>query len=259
MRQSWTVSGTAYLTSRPAADDRVRLFCFHHAGGAASAFAGLGRALAGRIDVVCVQLPGREGRVREPLPATMADMVAELDEHLDPYLTGDYACYGHSMGALIAHDLVARRQARAASLPVRLIAGACRAPQLPAAFAAAYRESDAALVSTMLDIGGLSPLLLGRPEWLRAAVRLTRADLELCASRDTVPGEPLACPIDVFHGVGDPLVSLDQAMAWAERTSVSFAAHRFDGGHFFPLGPTAGAFAATLSGLLTPAAVPGVV
>ncbi|WP_166459807.1 thioesterase II family protein [Amycolatopsis pithecellobii] len=258
MQHHRTVPRTAYLASTPSGKDRVRLFCFHHAGGGASAFAGFERALADRIDVVRVQLPGREGRIGQRLPPRMADIVTELDAHLDPYLTGDYAFYGHSMGALVAHDLAARRQARGANLPSRLIAAACRAPHLPPAFAALHDGTDEVLIRTMTDIGGLSPALLGRPEWVRAAVSLTRGDLRLCAGRDTTPGEPLRCAIDVFHGEDDPLVSAGQARGWARRTAGAFGWHTFEGGHFFQLGPAADVVARAIARLLVKAALPGV-
>nr|WSZ99721.1 alpha/beta fold hydrolase [Streptomyces sp. NBC_00857] len=246
-----TAPGTPYLTSGPTAGERPRLFCFHHSGGSAAAFAALRTALAPRVDVVAVQLPGRERRLRHPMPGSMADLVTELDEHLDPYLTGPYACYGHSMGALVAHDLVARRQARGAPLPVRLIAGACRAPQLSAAFAAEHSRSDDHLVRRMLEIGGLSPELLRYPDWLRSAVSLNRGDLRLCASRDTAATEPLRCAIDVFHGIEDPLVQERDALAWNERSTVGCRLHRFPGGHFFFLRESRAAFTDRLAALLT--------
>jgi surfactin synthase thioesterase subunit len=223
------------------------LFCFHHAGGSASAFNALRRALEPRIEVIGVQLPGREARVRHPLPRDMAQLVAEVDEHLAPYLDDAYACYGHSMGALVAHDLVARRQARGARLPVRLVVGACRAPHLAPAFVSAHAESDDFLVRTMLDIGGMSSELLNYPDWLRSAVSLTRRDLQLCASRDTAVGEPLACPIEVFHGVADPLVSEQDVRAWTGRSSAGCTLHRFDGGHFFFLRESRERFPARLA------------
>ncbi|WP_330315976.1 thioesterase II family protein [Streptomyces platensis] len=245
-----TAPGTPYLTSRPTDSARLRLFCFHHSGGSAAAFSALRGVLAPHIEVVTVQLPGRETRLRHPLPPSMADLVAEIDEHLDPFLTGPYAFYGHSMGALVAHDLISRRQARGALPPVRLIAGACRAPHLPAAFAAQHAESDDHLVRSMLDIGGLSPELLRYPDWLQAAVSLNRGDLRLCASRDTTAVAPLPCPIDVFHGTDDPLVHERDARAWADRSTVSCRVHRFPGGHFFFLRESRAAFADRIAALL---------
>ncbi|MFI9161983.1 thioesterase II family protein [Kitasatospora aureofaciens] len=242
---------TAYLTTTPSTDGRPRLFCFHHAGGGAAAYAALRRELTSRVDVLPVQLPGREGRVGDRLPATAAELVADLDRQLDPYLTGRYACYGHSMGALVAHDLVALRQARGAALPLWLIAGAARAPQLPAAFVGAHTGSEDQLVRAMLDIGGLSPQLLDYPDWLAAAVALTRGDLRLLASRDTAPGAALTCPVEVFHGSADPLVSEDDALAWQQRAAAGFRLHRFTGGHFFHLGAARAEFTDRLARLLT--------
>ena len=92
---------------RPAA--RLRLFCFHHAGGSAALYRELREELAPDIDVLPVQLPGREGRVDDVLPNRMDALVAELDEQLDTVLAAPYALYGHSMGALIAYELTRHR------------------------------------------------------------------------------------------------------------------------------------------------------
>ncbi|MEW2286667.1 alpha/beta fold hydrolase [Streptomyces sp. NPDC047841] len=255
-----TVSGrgpatqrTRYLTTTPVAGGPLRLFCFHHAGGSASAFTAVRNALAPHIDVLPVQLPGREGRRAEPLARSMAGLVAELDDQLGPYLTGRYACYGHSMGALVAHDLVARRQARGDVLPVRLVAGAARAPQLAPALASSHTDSDDELVEKIVGIGGMSAELLRYPDWVRPALELTRADLRLCATRSPSATPPLDCPVDVFHGVADPLVSEAEAREWAARSWAESTFHSFEGGHFFFLRESPAVFAARLAALLLPA------
>ncbi|MEU9478113.1 thioesterase domain-containing protein [Streptomyces sp. NPDC048191] len=246
-----TAPWTPYLTIRPApSDGRPRLFCFHHAGGSASAFTVLRNTVAAHVEVLPVQLPGRENRLRDTRPGSMAELVADLDEHLDPHLTGPYAFYGHSMGALVAHDLIARRQARGALPPVRFIAGAARAPHLSPAFAAAWAEADDELVQKIIAIGGMSPDLLQYPDWLRPALDLTRADLRLCTTRGSAPVPELSCPVDVFHGAADPLVSEADALAWTGRSSVDSTLHRFDGGHFFFLKESPAPFAARLTTLL---------
>ncbi|MFH9863055.1 thioesterase II family protein [Streptomyces sp. NPDC017202] len=254
-----TAPPTQYLTTTPVPEAPLRLFCFHHAGGSASAFTAVRNALAPRVDVLPVQLPGREGRLRESLPRSMADLVAELDEQLGPYLTGRYACYGHSMGALVAHDLVVRRQARGDVLPVRLVAGAARAPQLPPAFASSYADSDDELIAKIVGIGGMSAELLGYPDWVRPALELTRADLRLCSTRGFSATPPLDCPVDVFHAVADPVVSEKEAREWAARSRAASTFHSFEGGHFFFLRESPTLFAACLAGLLVPAGglVPG--
>ncbi|MFB7500736.1 thioesterase II family protein [Streptomyces sp. NPDC056161] len=238
------------LTSVPRTDGGPRLFCFHHAGGAASAFTSLRRDLDGVAEVVAVQLPGREGRLRDRLPTTMAEVVAELDEQLDPHVRPDDVFYGHSMGALVAHDVLARRHARGGAGPARLIVGACRAPRHPVALGHRARDSDGDLTALMLQIGGLSPEMARYPEWVRAAVDRIRGDLVLCASREPADSEPLPCPIDVLHGADDPLVDVGQATDWTGHTRAGCRTHRLAGGHFFFLDSGRDAFVRLLGGLV---------
>ncbi|MFJ2131534.1 thioesterase II family protein [Streptomyces sp. NPDC087845] len=223
-----------YLPTSAAPGARLRLFCFHHAGGAASAFAPWVQALRPDIAVLPVQLPGREGRIREPRQLSMGALVADLDEALGPSLTGPYAFYGHSMGAAVAYALTRHRHARGRPLPARLLVGAFPAPHLPTGLDAVAELSDDLLAQWMIDIGGMSPELLRYPEWLQAAVSLLRADLELCASPGrTRPDDPLPCPIQVFTGSADTLVTARDAAAWAQHTEGGCSVQPVPGGHFF--------------------------
>jgi surfactin synthase thioesterase subunit len=242
---------TPYLTAAPADDGRPVLFCLPHAGGAASVFRPLAELLAARVNVVAVQLPGRERRRGDALPASMATLVADIDEHLDPYLDKPYALYGHSMGGLIAYDLAERRRARGAWPPQRLLVGACRAPHMPPAFTSARLLDDGGLREQMIAIGGLSKQLLSYPEWADAAVALTRGDLQLCASRRHEQTGHAAYPIDAFYGAEDPLVSMADIAAWSLHAGARFALHRLGGGHFFLFGTHAADFAATVETVLT--------
>ena len=239
-----------YLPTVPPEDDRPLLFCFPHAGGAASAFRPLAGALADRVNVVGVQLPGREGRRHDPLPADLAALVAEIDQHLDPYLDRPHSFYGHSLGALIAYDLAERRRARGARPPVRLLVGACRAPHLPPAFASARLLGDGDLQEQMIAIGGMSEHLLSYPDWIASAIALTRGDLHLCASRRPTPTGSAPYPVDAFYGFDDPLVTMTEMAAWSQHVAAGFTLHGIDGGHFFQLGAHTADFAATVESLL---------
>ncbi|WP_406294444.1 alpha/beta fold hydrolase [Embleya sp. NBC_00888] len=238
----------------------LRLFCFHHAGGAASSFGDWRRALGPGVDVLPIQLPGREGRAREARAGELTELVAELDADLDPWLSDrPYVFYGHSMGALVAHALTRRRFEHDRTLPERLVVGACPAPHLRTPLDGAAERTDEELGRFLLDIGGMSPTLLRYPEWRRAAIALLRDDLRLCAS-DPHRGHPeygarLPCPIEVFAGVDDPLVSLPHAAAWHTYTSARCRVHVQSGGHFFAQEPGAAFAARALAPLLRAPAV----
>jgi surfactin synthase thioesterase subunit len=238
------------LSAEPGNDGRPRLFCFHHAGGAASAFHGLRRALAPAIDVVPVQLPGRERRVREAPFTAMAPLLDHLAEHLGPYLRGPYAFYGHSMGALVAHGLACGPRRHGAVPPSALLVGACPPPDAPSAVMAVAMLPDDRLTRWMVDLGGMSEQLLGHPDWRRAATALLRADLRACVDREPPAGPPLSCPVHVFAGTDDPLVSPAEAAGWARHTTAEFRLHTVPGGHLFPIA-SSGPFRERLSPVLS--------
>ncbi|MGW0604772.1 thioesterase II family protein [Streptomyces sp. NPDC002640] len=223
-----------YLVGPPDPTAAVRLFCFHHAGGTASVYKDWDRALrpAG-VSVVPVQLPGRERRVREPRITSLEPLLDALDEHLGPHLDAPYALYGHSMGALVAYGLTRRRLLGNQRLPKAMLAGAYQAPHLPAPLAAARGMSDEDLTRLLVDIGGMSPMLLEYPEWREAALALIRDDLKICHGYRHTTTTELPCPVHVLAGTTDPLLTPGQAEAWARHTSGTFAVHAVTGGHLF--------------------------
>src|SRR4029453_18366937 len=59
MSRSWT------MCFRPQAAAALRVFCFHHAGGGASSYRAWAGELPAWLELCAIQLPGREGRLRE--------------------------------------------------------------------------------------------------------------------------------------------------------------------------------------------------
>lgn len=103
------------------AEARLRLFMFPYSGAGASVWRQWPDALAPQIDVVTVQLPGRETRLREP-PANHFDMVlpsinALIDERHDL----PFALMGHSMGAHLAFAVMVSRAEQHKTLPAHVI------------------------------------------------------------------------------------------------------------------------------------------
>ncbi|PTA42307.1 thioesterase II family protein [Micromonospora sp. RP3T] len=239
------------LSASPSPGGRLRLFCFHHAGGAASVFSGWPAALPGDVDVLPVQLPGREWRRREPVPADFDALIAGLEADLAEHVRPPYAFYGHSLGGGVAYRLAQRYPARGVAAPVALLVGACAAPHLRPVLQTAELAGEEALVSEMLRIGGVSAEVLRRPEWLRAATGLLRADLRLMATARPPDGAPLPFPLHLFHGTDDPLVSEQQVSEWSRYTTVGTVLHRVEGGHFFVREPDA-EFFRTVRDILSP-------
>jgi surfactin synthase thioesterase subunit len=220
--------------------DDTRLICFHHAGGAASAFRGLTRALAPHIQVTAVNLPGRKSRCREPRHRDVYACARQLADELSPYLDQPHVLLGHSMGAIIAYTIAQQRIAAFRRGPDALIVASYAAPHLPSAAKLMNSDDDVQLATTLSQFGGLPAEILARPEWLAALLPLVRDDLRICASHRDRGEPPLPCPIHILGGDADTLVTRAALTGWRLHTSQPRPLTIVPGGHFLFRDPQPG-------------------
>src|SRR5215216_1306806 len=117
---------------RPRAAPRLRLFCLPFAGGGASSYRGWSNELPSDIEVVPVQLPGREDRLGEKPLQRIEDVVDGLIEALSPLMRDlPFTLFGHSMGALVALEVTRRLATTDGPVPCHMITSARAAPHLP--------------------------------------------------------------------------------------------------------------------------------
>ncbi|HEY0697125.1 MAG TPA: thioesterase domain-containing protein, partial [Micromonospora sp.] len=93
---SWFVS----TGTRP--DAPTQLFCLPYAGAGAGAFRLWPAAIGPDVEVLPVQLPGRENRIMEDPRFTVAEVAAAIAERADR----PYGIYGHSMGGRLGFEVV---------------------------------------------------------------------------------------------------------------------------------------------------------
>jgi medium-chain acyl-[acyl-carrier-protein] hydrolase len=213
---------------RPAA---LRLLCFPYAGGGASLYHPWVDALGPELDVVPVQLPGREERMREPRFTRMEDLMAPLARAVAPALDRPFALFGHSMGAVVAYEL-ARHLHAAGTGPVHLIVSACRPPARIRDGKEIWNLPKAEFLAELRLLGGTPEEVLDS-ELMEVFAPLLRADLQLHGSYRPLPGEPLACPVTAFWGSCDPRTRAVPIEEWRSVTTGPFGAVGFEGGHFF--------------------------
>jgi surfactin synthase thioesterase subunit/glycosyltransferase involved in cell wall biosynthesis len=208
----------------------ARLFCFPHAGGGATAFAGWKPE---SLSVCPVRLPGREARIAEAPFERMESLVAALAAAIEPYLGRRFAFFGHSMGAAVAFELARALRRRGAPAPAVLLVSAARAPQYRRNHVPPPAPSDDELKAELRRLAGTPGELLEDPAALRALLPALRADATLYRNYVYTEDAPLACPIRAYGGEDDPNIRREHLDAWAEQTTASYGVRLFPGGHFF--------------------------
>lgn len=216
----------------PAPDAGARLVCFPHAGGSASFYFPMSQRLMDRIEVLSLQYPGRQDRRFEPCIDDIGKLATEVFGELRPWLDKPVAFFGHSMGAILAFEVILRMENELGTRPIRLFASGRRSP-------ASLRDenvhqcNDEGILAEMTRMGGSDSRVLGDPELLRMILPAIRSDYKAIETYRPLPGASVRCPIDVLVGDGDPKTTIDEARAWKDHTTAGSDLHVFAGGHFY--------------------------
>lgn len=205
----------------------MRLFCFHHAGGGGLAFNAWTKALRPAIEVIPVEVIDRQRF------ATLRQLVDEVNDQLRPTLDQPHMFFGHSFGALLAYRLASVRAAEGSPLPRAVFLSAYAPPHLPPPLHAVDLLDDHQLAALLSDLGGMPSQLTRWPTLHERAVNATRHDLRLCMTDEEDDTATLSCPIHVFGGNEDPLVSESDLHEWRWRTTADFSVRILRGGHFY--------------------------
>jgi pyochelin biosynthetic protein PchC len=216
---------------------RHRLVCLPHAGGTASFFRAWAADLPDHIELHAVQYPGREDRYAEACVTDLNRLAAHVAGAVTPLSDRPVSLFGHSMGAVVAHE-TARLLHERRRPPAHLFVSGHRAPchHRPGTV---HRGSDAALVEELARLGGTPPYALEDPELLSLILPAVRADYRALETHRPGSGPVLACPVTAFTGTDDPDVTVPEAGDWAACTSGPFTLRALPGDHFFLTGQRA--------------------
>jgi medium-chain acyl-[acyl-carrier-protein] hydrolase len=161
-----------------------------------------------------------------------------------------FAFFGHSMGALISFELARHLRRIHYPGPAQLFISAHRAPQLPDSNSPLHDLPDSALIDALSRLGGTPQAILQHTELMNVMLPILRADLTLCETYVYISEPPLDCPIAVFGGEQDSMVSTQELQEWRNQTRSAFTLHMLPGDHFF-LHSRQNLLLGTLSGLMS--------
>lgn len=233
MSETMVSSPWVKLNPNPHPRRRARLFCFPYAGGGSSAYLPWVNEIAPEIEICPVQLPGREGRMRERPFTQMGPLIETLAEVLQPYLDVPFAFYGHSLGALISFELARQLRRQHGLTPIQLLVSGCHAPQIPLSDEPIHQLSDEEFVQALRRFNGTPDAVLQDADLMRLLLPLLRADFAVYETYTYTSAEPLSCPIAAYGGLHDFRASRESVEAWKQQTEHKFVFRMYAGDHFF--------------------------
>ncbi|AOR31552.1 thioesterase [Streptomyces fodineus] len=213
--------------------DRTVLLCAPFAGAGPSFFHPWRALSAGRWRVVPVELPGRERRILETPYRNVAeaarnavdDIVADLGEGARTVL------FGHSLGAVLAYELVHLLSARDVSVDRLVVSGS------PGPWTQRERRAtglpEEEFLARVEEFAGFRHEALDHPEMRELILPVLRADCEMHENYVPSTDEPVPVPICSIRGGSDGLVGAEQAQEWRKATTGGFSYAELPGDHMY--------------------------
>jgi medium-chain acyl-[acyl-carrier-protein] hydrolase len=211
----------------------LRLFCFPYAGGTSQVYRSWINMIPSYCELFAIVLPGREGRYQESFLTSLADVLAEINLAISSLLDIPFIFFGHSMGALIAYELLKKIELKNSSTAEALAVSACKPPQDIFFKEKISHLSEEEFFNRLRAYGGTPNEILNDKELLQIILPRLRADIKILESYQFREGEKLNCPILGFCGKQDPYAPPDLFSRWDTCSQKKFIQEEYTGGHFY--------------------------
>lgn len=218
---------------KPNSQAKLKLFCYPYAGGNAQTYRAWPFKLPETVEVHMVNLPGRGTRLREAPITRLTPLVDEIAEAIRPELDKPFVFFGHSMGALIAFELVHRLRKQNHVSPAHLIVSGRGAPHLPKTEPQTHDLPEKEFIDELRRLNGTPTEALEHPELMQLMLPILRADFAICETYVYEDRPLLDCPIAAFGGLDDSDLTREEIAGWREHTTGSFTMRMFPGNHFY--------------------------
>ncbi|MDD7517919.1 thioesterase II family protein [Ruminococcus flavefaciens] len=219
--------------------DTIIVFCFHHAGGSASAYKKWSDSSDTNMAFVPVELPGKGCRASEKYICDMQEIAEEAAEAIYDFADGHkFILYGHSMGSVIAFKTAYELENSYPEKPLAIVVSGRHSPSVFIQDRYTTDMDDDALVEELKIMGGTPDEILNNRNVLKIFLPFIKNDYKLNESF-RYNGEVLSIPIYAYAGTDDPDAAPDMLDDWNDVTTESIVKREFNGTHFFPfdLGP----------------------
>ncbi|MFD5516243.1 thioesterase II family protein [Streptomyces sp. NPDC127066] len=213
--------------------ERTTLLCVPFAGAGPSFFHPWQDLAADRWRVTSVELPGRERRILdEPYRNVVEAAKNEIDGIVADLGEGSRAVlFGHSLGAVLAYELVHLLGARGVHVE-RLVVSGSPGPWTQRERRAAGLQGEEFL-ARVEEFAGFRHEALDHPEMRELILPTLQADCEMHEAYVPSTDDPVPVPITSLRGDHDGLVTAEEGRQWRDATTAEFRYTEFPGDHMY--------------------------
>jgi len=210
------------------------LYCFPYAGGSNTTYRDWVNYLPDDFELRIISLPGRGARVAEPFSHDLEVMSYKIADAIQALEHGQFAFFGHSMGAMLAHEVACRLRQRGARLPSHLFVSGRQAPHIQDSYRPLVAKmSDDVFESQVRLLNGIPDEISSRSFMMEYLLPILKADFIAVDQWVYTYKEPLPVPITALIGKDDPTTNDKAVLAWRDHTKSDFYSRTFPGDHFF--------------------------
>lgn len=214
---------------------KLVLVCLPFAGGGTSSYRDWVNDLPAEVEILAIELPGRESRLREKPISDLGEVISQITSALMPQINGrPFVVFGHSLGALLGFELIRLFRRESYDLPLCFLASGREAPTEKEPGRDLHNLPDFDFINEMVSrYDGIPRQLLNEPELLELFLPAMKADLKLTETYQYQYEMPFDFPLHIMSGKQDTRLTQELLMPWSQQTFDSAPLSYFDGGHFF--------------------------
>ncbi|PWW07334.1 surfactin synthase thioesterase subunit [Paenibacillus cellulosilyticus] len=214
---------------------KLKLFAFPFAGSSSLGYLKWKKYLSESIELMPVELAGRGSRMKNPFYKNFQEAVDDLYGQIQNDIQDEpYAFFGHSMGSVLAYELVHKIKQLGQREPTVIFMSGRRPPHINRReiFDSSFPEEQ--LKENLLELGGATKELFEDTQLAQTFIPILRADFELMETYVYEANrEPLTAAIHVMTGIGDADVNRTDLKEWRNHTTNECTIAKFKGGHFY--------------------------
>jgi len=215
----------------------VDLYCIPYAGGSAEfTYTRLKTILPQNIEVKPLELAGRASRISEKFFESIEEVVKDfIKVFRDRNKDKPYAIYAHSMGTVIAYELVRAIKKEGLLEPICLFLSGRQPPHHIYNRKDIHDLPDDEFIEELEELGGDMKKVFQDEEMKRVFLPILKSDYKMIEEYSfNGEYERINGDIVLFYSKDDVLVKQRNSLQeWKRYTDRSLELYEFEGGHFF--------------------------